>query len=888
MKFQKTSFLIALGLATALPAWCRADGPLVLHPPPGGQPNIPNGAIVDEQDSRAVLAERFNDLAMTFGRGARPSAASLKQRAILLAAAVDLNPTEPRYSRSLAQTQTVLGDFDGAIKAWGSYLKCPDFQQDQVAQVALINLHLAQLQDNESKIKYLKALMGLEGLDVHVKAKLAAMAVPLLDQRSHEEAMAMLATARKFYPLPEVTLLEWQMLPKEATEAQRFTALMNMMRSNPLQPEAMERIADKLSQLGLTEDALIWYAALMDVHAANGTGPSKDSIINYMLERYRSGETTLAADGLDEMLGKFPEDADLWFLRLTIQRADESPLLLEQAQQSFLRRLNGICGRIVPEKAKDAERVVAAKRPATQPATREATTQQASAESPATQPAGQTLAKAAKPPATQPATMIVIEHTAIPLADAVARVGQASDPELKDALAAALADLGWFEAYFNHNAERADIWVKALAQLTPADNVVLRRLQGWTLLAAGNLDSASAILSPQADSDALSGLGMYKIADRQNKDQQAEKIGDKLITQPHTGVLGAIIWQATKGHGLKPLTPPPELETVRTELGNFPKEWLDVVHKPWKFYSIHASPLKVGHKIGEPFLYTFAVQNQTKADLAIGDLGLVKPFMVFDAQIRGEQIQNFPAMNIERIMGPLVLGAGQTLQQTCRLDEAELSDQLHTKPGLMLIVNADLMSNPIPGPDGNFHFQAGGFARYFNTMFTRTPQSLSLDGERRALVAELNPDPNAPAKGSPTVKFEDLELLASYVQQYSTPTATPNEHSFALEFTNLIDKSRGDATSRVGDWASYVLSLLLVGPDEEKTIEGMLASKDWEARLLAQSSSRLLSLDKQKEIAARMAKDGNDLVRSFAQATLQIQAAIPTTAPATQPAANAN
>ena len=138
------------------------------------------------------------------------------------------------------------------------------------------------------------------------------MAVPLLDERSRRKARAMLAQAHGFYPLPEVTLLEWKMLPPEATNVQRFTALLNILH-NPVDSDAIAQVAGMLSAAGHAEPALIWYATLMNVHVADGTLPNKDALVNYLAERYRAGETTVATEKLDESLQIAPKDLTFGF-----------------------------------------------------------------------------------------------------------------------------------------------------------------------------------------------------------------------------------------------------------------------------------------------------------------------------------------------------------------------------------------------------------------------------------------------------------------------------------------------------------------------------------------------------------------------------------------------
>ena len=136
----------------------------------------------------------------------------------------------------------------------------------------------------------------------------------------------------------------------------------------------------------------------------------------------------------------------------------------------------------------------------------------------------------------------------------------------------------------------------------------------------------------------------------------------------------------------------------------------------------------------------------------------------------------------------------------------------------------------------------------------------------------------------------DIDLLTSYVMQFSGQNASPADRAFAQQFANLIDGARNDPTPGVKTWAGYAFSVLVATP---QSIDAMLKSNSWESRLLGLHSAQLLSPEIQKQIMAKMAAtDGNELVKSYAAATLEVlQTAVtqpaasqPATAPTTPPA----
>lgn len=833
----------------------------------------PDATPQAQAEARATLAEHFYELAVTLAASTRLSRPTLQMSATLLKGAVKLNPYEPRYLRILAATLGAVGDSQGAIDTWVAYRKLPDLADDRVAQMELIDLYAGRLQGNETKIAYIRKLLANPNLHEHVKAHIAAMAVPLLDQRSRKEATEMLAEARRHYPLPEVTLLELGFLPSDAAPPLRLAALLNVLRANPTEPSAIAEVADMLSSAGMTEPALTWYAALMNVHAANETGPSRSSLVNYLAERYRAGEGTVAAEQLDGLLQKEPTNDEFWFLRLTLGRSDESEEIFNQAQAAFMSRLSIIVNRIVGAPSAPTPGASGAPTPGASgepaPGLPPAPAPGASSEATAGLPSGpsspstaRAAAADASTPSAAPTTAPAIDLASIPLSQAIAQVKTANDPQLRDALVKALADLAWFNIYFRHKPELATGYIDAMSQLLPADHPLLRRMIGWTDLEQGKLDAARAILSPLQVGDDLAALGMYRLEDKDRHPTAAEAIGRQILARPRTGVLGAILYQATKGRGLRPQTPPLYSVDFQAQLDKFPKGLLDVIRNPRKFYGVRGEPLKLGCKLGEPMLMNVTIQNETNIDLTIGRAGLIKPVLIFDAQIRGAEGKPFLGIAQERIMGRIVLAPGESVSQVVRVDIGPLADALRLDPAMPKHVLVDAVTNAIMTPAGAMA-TAGGYPRTFDRMFTRSAFSLARDTARRDLFAEMN-------SGTPGQKITDIDLLSAYVRQDAHPNASEAEKQAAQQYIDVIDKLRLDPAPGVKIWASYADATLLTGPEERHVIEEMIGSNSWESRLLALVGGRFLPLDKQKENARLLSQsDPDSLVKDFAAALLE-------------------
>jgi len=798
----------------------------------------------EEGEARVMLGEQFCDIARGLAQVA-DSAPATRQSAALLEAALRMNPYEPRYPRLLAEALNRLGDIDGAIKAWAAYRKLlPD---DRVVQVKVIDLYLLRLQTNDAKIEYLKELLANPKLAPEVKAHVAASAVPLLDQRSRAAARAMLNEARAFYPLPEVAIEEWEMLPPDAPPAMRVPVLLDRLRANPADAEAVENMADLLAEAGLSEQALNWYAVLMDIHFLQGDGPSVHSIINSLAEQYRSGEITAAIDKADKVLQGLPKNPDLWLLRLTMQRNDESATLLAKAREVFHERVNEVAGQVLKGQG-------ATTQPARQPA------EGPSAPAPAA-PAPFTSAPSAPAPPASAAPAGADAASVLPRAIAVANASK--DPRLKAGLVNALSDLAWFELYFDHNAEAALAPLDSMRKLLPSQDPGIRRIEGWYDLVSAHPKEARAAFTKQQADDPLSALGLFILEGQENHPKEAEAIGRKIITQTHAGVLGAILYQATKGGGLKPTTRPALTTLLETELKTFPSQWLEAVRNPHKFYAMRAEPVKVGHKLGEPLLASITIQNTGQQDIAIGEMGLLKPTLIFDAQIRSANPTIFPGITVDEIMGRFVLRPGDSVSQVVRLDQGRLSDALRRNPMVTVLVLADMVSNPTADQD-RMRSGAGGYPATFSKMFTRSAAPLRNDVERRRYFLSID-------QATPGQKILAIELMGAFVREGAGPDAKPDQKALSQLYMDEVDKERSDPAPGVKIWASYDSALLHTGIEEQKVVDEMIASTSWESRLMGLVAARLLPPEAQRQIARqRIAKDPDVLVKNYAAAMLQL------------------
>ncbi|HEX4793410.1 MAG TPA: tetratricopeptide repeat protein [Humisphaera sp.] len=833
-----------LALMAGLTAAICSASLCVAQQPAAAPTDVALAARVVQQTQKFVAANRANDPAA--------NAPLMHEAQAMLRAAMRLDPAEPRYPRLLAEACDNAGDVDGEIAAWSAYRRLlPD---DRVAQSRVIELYVGKMQTADARLAYLKDLLTKPSLAPELKAHIAALAVPLLEQRSHDEAVEMIHQARQFYPLSDVLWMEYRLLPPDATLPQRAAAILDLLRANPAQPSPLFDLAHVLSLAGMHEEAAEWYRRANTVLNLMLVGGNLQLGLEVTANLYRIGQIQTSTQLSERLVGQqlFPDSVDAWFLKLTIQKSSITPEQLRLARNVVNKGLDSIAARL------KASASTPPSAPTTSPSI--ATT---SASSPATAPSA----------AADPAALAALAQNA-------------HDPALFNELVRALSDRIWLELYYANNPAAVTPMLEALKTLLPADDVTRLRLEGWYALATAHPDEARQKFTPVADKDPLSLLGLYKIEEAANNKPKAAEIGSQLLAEPTSGVLNAILFQAVKDQNYQPTTLPAASQ-IKTLLDQFPMDWIGLIEpiemgKPapaTKFYTLRAEPLKVAHKVGEPLLARLTLTNVGKFDVSIGagSAGLIEPDLWFDAQLRGIGQDTFPGIAFDRLMGRTILHPSESISQIVRVDQGKLADTLSRMPVGMLSIDADVVLDPLQSPEG-VRVGPGGIFAPFSKMFVRTSDALSSDLARGKFF-------DAMKKAGPMEKLLDLDFLAAYVRYASSgkPEVAPDQAQ-AKNYLSAIQNERSNADVVVATWAGALSAELFEGAERQHVLEDMTTSPAWQTRLLgALQATQLLPPAASKPIMERLAQNDTDAdVKAFAAAALDAPER-PATQPTTRP-----
>lgn len=858
-----------------------------------GRPAFAAGLVspADAAEARVALAERLESLADKSLRTAGMSEAGFRETAGLLDAAQRVNPQDPRYPRLLASADLQLQDVDGQIAAWIAYRKIvPD---DREAQQELIDLYASRMQTADAKLAYLRGLIDKTQIADEVRAHIAAECVPLLLDRSKDEAIEMVARAKKLYALPEVLRLEYELVGKDASPLEQVKGLLALIKANPAQPQRAAELARLLATKGLAEASLQWYAISIGLDNRMASSPSHGLAIEYVAELYIAGESQAAGSVVSRLLQVQPDDADLWFMKLTLERAGNEQVALSQslglAKDGFVRRLATVNAQILGN-------------PTTQPA----------------------IVEAPNPAA------------------AVAALSAQDQSENRSAFIWTLNNLAWFEIYYDQQPEAATPWINALKSIAPADDVNLTRLKGWQALIAGQTDDARAILSKISDRDPLAALGIIRIdtAARQDAGSSPDlaALKARVLSQNLTGLVAAVLREGiveinAAGHpgATQPSTAPasasaptteptaavatapttepdaalatapttapgtePSAEVttapttgpttrdadsaaILSELDKFPKGWLDVIDQASHFYSLRGEPVRTLIRYGDPLYARVTLKNNGNYDLFIGNEGLIQPHLMFDAQLHGIVTEPFPGVDYDRIANNTVLRPNATITQVVRFDRGDFGDAMRQSPNGSIIVTGSVITNPLP-VSGAVSVGPGGSGMQFTKNYVRMPMDLRSATTQKKVDDEL-------ADGSPMEKLRALDLLAASI----TALEKEMDQSVRVSAGNFIQrvaKSRGDSVPQISLWAQYLMASLPGVEGQITTIHEMIASKDWQTRMLGLAALREQHGQVQQQEAAAIAEsDPDPTVKQFAMAILEALNH-PATQPTSKPSAD--
>lgn len=779
-----------------------------------------------------ALAARFAELAREPLQTKNLSRANWDACAAMLRAANRLTPGDARYPRYLVDAEVRIGDRDATIDALKLWLKASPTNIS--AQTQLVDLYVAGLESSDAKLEYLRAIIGKPPVGELIRSHAAARAARILLERSEtDQAAKTLAEALRLNPLNVDALrLRLQMVAATGTPLERTTAMLALLRANPVQPAVMAMLARQVADVGLPQASLEWYYLAGATGARTGNPPTPAFVAGYIGELFIAGQVDPAQKLADQVLAANPNEVEVWFIKLAMDKAAAAPTYEETKKKAGVALSNRLAEIRTAHGQKGAT---------------------------------------TRPVDTGPGLEVP------DLAGDLNQVKAMVSDDARNAYVSVLADIAWYQVCYLGQPVTPGV-MDFLRQSLPADGVTLARLDGWNALAQGKSDEAKVKLSAVADRDPLAKLGMIRLAGKDAAAQDAAHAdARKLVNDNPSGLLGAMLWAELKGPAVQILKTP-QAEAIEAELSRFPRDLLKILDTPQEFYAVRGEPPQIAHAYGEPLDVNVTIQNLSDYDLTVGPDGVIRPDLWFDARLRGGIDQQVAGVAFDRIADAGVLKARQSISQTVRLDQDMFGRSLAQNPSMSVQVYAGVMTNPQPAQNG---LSAGpaGYRVQFPRVMERQATAIGSEALRQKLY-------NLVATGNGGEKIRTMEVLAAYVQLIRTnKDVTKEALAVAEEMANAIRTGMSDQEASVQAFATYMSAL--IGPSDQlpKALQQMMTDKSWQKRLLALTAVPALSPDQRTSLPTDLgANDADEVVQAYAKAQAELRAIAATQPAATQPA----
>lgn len=814
-----TTFLLPLSLAIV----CSLGAPRGLR-----------AEVSADTSGDVELAARLAELSQTTLSQKVILPAHFKLAAELLHAANRLSPEDPRYPLLEAEARLQAKDADGAIDAYRAYMGIPGYGEDRVVQSAYIELQTGKMETSDAKLAYLKPMIAADNLAPEVRSRAALVMIRILFERAENaQAMTLLDQALQLDPMNLTALrMHYDMVAADGSAVDRVNTLLAMLRSNPAQFSVMASLAQQMADEGMSDESLKFYAQGLDVAQAMGLGVPREFAAAYAMETFVSNQVQVTQQIADSLLKLNPADYEVLVLRLLLQRlANDSSgadVTIAQAQNALYNRLAGF------RKDMGGDKNVAS---------RDAT-----------------------------------DTTAIDwgdLGEEVKKFPPGQNDAARQQYGELIAEIAWFQIYYNHKPAEAAPFLKTLRQLLPDDSTLLARLEGWNALIGGQKEEAAVQLTAAAAHDPLAALGMLKLSPDPDKDKAAAA-ANKLLSEHPAGLVASILFEALHDRGAV-IIPGPNASAIRASLSSFPKEWLTILKLPKNFYVLRATPLRVAHGFGEPIYAKVTLLNASNFDIPIGPEGLIHSDVWFDAQFRGLVHDTLPGVCIARFGQQLILRKGESITQIVRLDQGQLARVLANSPVPPFEIMFSVRTNPTTTTqDGTL---PGGVAMVFDKMVSRTPFNSS---QIQQLITDIKGGP-----GAKEMRGIDLGIVLLGILQ--NQAGNPNAQQVAGAMLDAIRSRTTDPSPSVQAWAQFELAQYAAARDrkgDRVAVERMMSDPNWQQRMLGLTVVGALPLEQQLKIAQDAAeRDTDPTVKAYAQAGVELLQAAVAQAPATQPAA---
>lgn len=221
--------------------------------------------------------------------------------------------------------------------------------------------------------------------------------------------------------------------------------------------------------------------------------------------------------------------------------------------------------------------------------------------------------------------------------------------------------------------------VEAYAARKDADAEVAARLRGWLAFRQGDLAGARARLSPLADRDIQSALGVAQVALAEKDTAALRKVLEEIYADHPTGLTALHVNALARAGGIKlPETSlSKELSAITKAL---PPAYYAAHRQPRDLQLMSVAPQKRRVDFGEPLLLDVRTTNGWDSPLPVGPNAPFKTQLALAGVLRGSGGQPLGAFGIDVRHRVYRIERRQSLSYTVRIDQGLLADLLWSNP----------------------------------------------------------------------------------------------------------------------------------------------------------------------------------------------------------------
>lgn len=786
-------FVIAISSALVFPANVRAEA-------------------IDPGD--VALAERLADVARLTLANRYLTAAHWKMAGAMLQGAVKLQPNEPRYSRLWADAMLQARDPETALKALNAYVRIePD---DKPALIQLLDLHANTYETIDKRLDYLRDWVDDTRLAEEVRSHTAFLAYLAYTERSQlPQAKNMLDQALKLNPLSmEALRARFEQLTATGTPYERISTLLAILKSNPNQVQYVSRLAQELSNVGLSQAALQFYQIGFTLANRNGSGIPREFAMAYAMELLVNSPPQYgsAKQLVEQLSNSSPGDYSTLVMRLFLERGtDQKDAAVKTIQQMNNVLLNSI----------------------------QAYRQKLGDKSATTRPVDSSTA----------VEWGSFEVDVKPLKE----LKDADAERTRAGYVSTLTEIAWVQTYFLESPANATPAISALRQLLPENDAAIARLEGWGFLVKGEKDQARVKLSAVKDKDILAEVGLARLMNT-----EASKVeGDQLLSRNPVGLVAMLIVDALKDRKVVLTATAGVSGPIMETLNKFPAAWLSILDQPQNFYVLKAEPLKLAHAFGEPILVRVSIQNISEYPITLGAEGVLHQDLWFDADFRGVLQQSIPGAAYDRIGHEIVIKPRATVSQLIRVDQGPIAQTFNSSPFPAMQLVLKVRTNPSTtsqngvGPAGQI-VTASKFVE-------RNGFALSA-----ASIAKLT---TAMQQGGPAEKIAKIDLTASAALILSQQQGSDDIKRVSVQLVTLLKAAAHDPVPAVAAWGGATIARLSTPNERPEAVKLLMNDPLWVSRILGLYSMAPLPLQLQQSVARQaIGNDTDPVVVTYARA----------------------